>query len=191
MKTIASDTITLTSVSDIADTAEAAQSFAEAVDGSVSTLYEDQASMNNTINEQQSAIDAAQTTADTAQTKADTAQTKADTVATRVDTVQSLVSNVEEKFAEVERMIIIDPDDPSIKLIAGDNGVKITEDKIAFNNANGEAAYFEGDTLLVENEYITNYYPRVKQDDEWVGNLAWVARTNGHLSLKVVKGGIK
>ena len=35
-------------------------------------------------------------------------------------------------------------------------------------------------------EYITNYYPRVYQNGEWLGSLGFIARVNGHLSLKHV-----
>lgn len=110
----------------------------------------------------------------------------------------AMSDDVKKTIAEQEKRnkhIIIDESVPSITLHAetedSENEVVITDEKISFQENGNEAAYISDDALLVTNEFITNYYPRAKNDqNEWVGNLAWIARVNGHLSLKRVEGGI-
>ena len=105
--------------------------------------------------------------------------------------------------------IVIKPDEPSIALTTKPSKreegseVAITSDKISFRRNNQEDAYIgyvtENRTAMAATStYITEMFPRAENpeydpDDSdsgvepWIGGLCWVARSNGHLSLKVVK----
>lgn len=102
--------------------------------------------------------------------------------------------------------IVIDNEAPSINLIStGDiknpgSKVSITDKKISFYNGTHEGAYIgyvdadraERTSMAVSKTYFTEMYPRVEdsnstENNKWIGSLCWIARTNGHLSLKVVK----
>lgn len=110
------------------------------------------------------------------------------TVALTSDVAQ-LANNME----VFNKSIILNPGTPEITVRARNteeninNEVTITPTKIAFEENGNETASISNEKLFVTNEYITNYYPRVYQNGEWLGDLGFIARVNGHLSLKYVK----
>lgn len=94
-----------------------------------------------------------------------------------------------------------DPDDPEKEAIG--SRVVINNEKVSFQQKRSEesglteGAYIgyvgnERTAMAATSAYITETYPRVEnpnptsEEDKWIGNLCWIARTNGHLSLKVV-----
>lgn len=149
----------------------------------------------------QDAVQAVETIAAEAQTTAATAGTKAThaqaTAKGAQDQLKPIINNIQvvepstPGDPNAKKSIVIDTAQATILLQSGANRIQITGDKISFQSDNNEATYIKEDTLLVENQYITNQYPRVLTETGWVGELAWVARSNGHLSLKKVQGGIK
>lgn len=110
------------------------------------------------------------------------------TIALTSDVAQ-LANNME----VFNKSIILNPGTPEITVRARNteeninNEVTITPTKIAFEENGNETASISNEKLFVTNEYITNYYPRVYQNGEWLGDLGFIARVNGHLSLKYVK----
>lgn len=65
--------------------------------------------------------------------------------------------------------------------------VKIVPDKMQFVSNGNEAASLSDDKLIANSSEVTNLYMRsVDKNGNTVGTLGWVARSNGHLSLKVI-----
>lgn len=86
--------------------------------------------------------------------------------------------------------VVINSDEPSITIGAGSDtktNLKITPEKMSFMNNGNEAASLSNDTLKADSAEITNLYMRSVDDSgNVVGTLGWIARVNGHLSLKVI-----
>lgn len=86
--------------------------------------------------------------------------------------------------------VVINGNEPSITIGAGSDAktnLKITPEKMSFMNNGNEAASLSNDTLKADSAEITNLYMRSVDDSgNVVGTLGWIARANGHLSLKVI-----
>ena len=121
-----------------------------------------------------------------------------------VDGAQKTADDVNTKIDNRNKYIQILPNEATIRLLADGNGVnpssevKMTSDKISFSHDGVEGAYIgypdaeqsDRTAMAANKTYITEMYPRAEDpasDGNWIGSLCWVARTNGHLSLKVVK----
>lgn len=104
---------------------------------------------------------------------------------------ETLRQNVGESAKELNKYrgyIDIDENAPSITIGAGaDSNLKITPEKMSFVNNGNEAASLSNDTLKADSAEITNLYMRSVDDSgNVVGTLGWIARANGHLSLRVI-----
>ena len=106
-----------------------------------------------------------------------------------------------------QRYVQIKPDEPSISLVTtGDidnpgTKVRLDSSKVSFHRGATEGAYIgyadseqpDRTSMAIGKTYVTELFPRVEDpnaaasEKKWIGQLCWVARTNGHLSLKVVK----
>lgn len=88
--------------------------------------------------------------------------------------------------------VVINGSEPSLTIGAGSDAktnLKITPEKMLFTNNGNEAASLSNDTLKADSAEITNLYMRSVDDSgNVVGTLGWIARANGHLSLKVIGG---
>ena len=121
-----------------------------------------------------------------------------------VDEAKKTADGANERIDNRNKYIQILPNEATIRLLADGNGinpsseVKMTSDKISFSHDGVEGAYIgypdaeqsDRTAMAANKTYITEMYPRAEDpanDGKWVGSLCWVARTNGHLSLKVVK----
>lgn len=86
--------------------------------------------------------------------------------------------------------IIINNNEPSITIGAVSTtktNLKITPEKMLFMNNGNETASLSNDTLKADSAEITNLYMKsVDNSGNVIGTLGWIARTNGHLSLKVI-----
>lgn len=113
----------------------------------------------------------------------------------RLEVAEHDIDLQEEELKKRNQYVIIDGSVPSVTLHAekGDNrnDVVVSEDRISFQENGNEAAYVKDDSLMNKTAFITNYCPRVKNGNTWVGELAFIARVNGHFSLKRVNGGIQ
>lgn len=121
-----------------------------------------------------------------------------------VDDAKKTADDANERIDNRNKYIQILPNEATIRLLADGNGinpsseVKMTSDKISFSHDGVEGAYIgypdaeqsDRTAMAATKTYVTEMYPRAEDpanDGKWVGSLCWVARTNGHLSLKVVK----
>jgi hypothetical protein len=121
-----------------------------------------------------------------------------------VDDAQKTADDANTKIDNRNKYIQILPNEATIRLLADGNSVnpssevKMTSDKISFSHDGVEGAYIgypdaeqsDRTAMAANKTYITEMYPRAEDpasDGNWIGSLCWVARTNGHLSLKVVK----
>lgn len=103
-----------------------------------------------------------------------------------LNTLANTVNNINEKI----KMISINSSEPSISIINSQSVLKLSSTKLTFTYDNNEIASFSQDSLDVKLAYVTNLHMRTKVVSNGVtssvGNLRWIARTNGHLSLKVI-----
>ena len=81
--------------------------------------------------------------------------------------------------------ITIRPNDPSITLgkSTGNNKVEITDSAVNFLSENKTTAFASGQTF---NAYEGSFETVMMKTMDGTGSLRWVARSNGHLSLKKV-----
>lgn len=116
-----------------------------------------------------------------------------------IPALQEALGDLQDKLTnDFGGYIAIIPDEATIKLgkVADPTAAKVvvTNEKISFQKNEVEGASIgytdstgERTSMMADTTYITENFPRAKVDGEWVGQLCWIARTNGHLSLKVVK----
>lgn len=86
--------------------------------------------------------------------------------------------------------ITIDPDVPFIKVATDDwNYIRIGGDRMSLYANGNENAYLASDRFYSPSSVITNLYMQMKDPatGNRIGGLGWVARSNGHLSLKRIK----
>lgn len=106
------------------------------------------------------------------------------------ETTSKEMTGLAEEMKGYKGCVVIDGDEPSITIGAGSDAqtnLKITSEKMSFMNNGNEAASLSNDTLKADSAEITNLYMRSVDDaGAVVGTLGWIARTNGHLSLKVI-----
>lgn len=111
--------------------------------------------------------------------------------------IPKLQEELEETFGRLgilDGYVDIDPGQSTIKLGKKSSPAKvvITNKDISFQNNGVEGAsigYVDENktSMMASSIHVTENFPRAKVDGEWVGNLCWIARSNGHYSLKVVK----
>lgn len=106
------------------------------------------------------------------------------------ETTSKEMDSLSEELKGYRGCVVIDGDEPSITIGAGSDAqtnLKITSEKMSFMNNGNEAASLSNDTLKADSAEITNLYMRSVDDNGIVvGTLGWIARANGHLSLKVI-----
>lgn len=105
-----------------------------------------------------------------------------------VSELQDKTANIEGRVSNIQQGVIVDTSVPSVIIKAGGQSVEIASDDIRIKEGSQALATFGSNRMRVTNQYVTNYYPRLKQGDTYIGKLGWIARSNGHLSLKPVVG---
>lgn len=168
--------------------------------------------INLGIEAAQNAADDAQDAADNAQNSVDQLDDKLYNEETGdIYKIGGDINDINERLG----YILIKPEEPSITLLttppdpedpekeAIGSRVVVNNEKVSFQQKRSEEegltegayiGYVENDrtAMAATSAYITETYPRVENPDptseeKWIGGLCWIARTNGHLSLKVVK----
>lgn len=98
-----------------------------------------------------------------------------------------------DKLVGDDGYINIVPEESRIELgkKSGNTKVQITNERISLKSNNVEGAFIgieeNRGVLGSGSAYITEYHPKVQNTDgSWTGGLVWIARANGHLSLKAV-----
>ena len=106
------------------------------------------------------------------------------------ETTSKEMAGISKEMEGYRGCVVINSDEPSITIGAGSDAktnLKITPEKMSFMNNGNEAASLSNDTLKADSAEITNLYMRSVDDSgNVVGTLGWIARANGHLSLKVI-----
>ena len=106
------------------------------------------------------------------------------------ETTSKEMAGISKEMEGYRGCVVINSDEPSITIGAGSDAktnLKITPEKMSFMNNGNEAASLSNDTLKADSAEITNLYMRSVDDSgNVVGTLGWIARVNGHLSLRVI-----
>ena len=124
-------------------------------------------------------------------------QERADDLSEATSKLQAVQETASKEMAGIAKemegyrgCVVIDGSEPSITVGAGSDAktnIKITPEKMSFMNNGNEAASLSNDTLKADSAEITNLYMRSVDDSgNAVGTLGWIARANGHLSLRVI-----
>lgn len=124
-------------------------------------------------------------------------QERADDLSEATSKLQTVQETASKEMAGIAKemegyrgCVVIDGSKPSITVGAGSDAktnIKITPEKMSFMNNGNEAASLSNDTLKADSAEITNLYMRSVDDSgNAVGTLGWIARANGHLSLRVI-----
>lgn len=111
-----------------------------------------------------------------------------------IPSLEESIGGVGNRVSLLEGYVDIDTANATIAL--GKKGVAttvtITDKNISFKNDGVEGASIgyvddEKTSMMAGSIHVTETFPRTKVDGAWIGNLCWIARSNGHLSLKVVE----
>ena len=101
---------------------------------------------------------------------------------------QAIEQNAE-AIENTQKYIQIDPEVPSIKLATNDrNYLLIESNKLGFWVDANETAYISQNQMNIPTASITNLLMQTTNAEtgETIGQIGWVMRTNGHLSLKIM-----
>ena len=101
---------------------------------------------------------------------------------------QAIEQNAE-AIENTQKYIQIDPEVPSIKLATNDrNYLLIESNKLGFWVDANETAYMSQNQMNIPTASITNLLMQTTnaKTGETIGQIGWVMRTNGHLSLKIM-----
>lgn len=101
---------------------------------------------------------------------------------------QAIEQNAE-AIENTQKYIQIDPEVPSIKLATNDrNYLLIESNKLGFWVDANETAYMSQNQMNIPTASITNLLMQTTNAEtgETIGQIGWVMRTNGHLSLKIM-----
>ena len=107
---------------------------------------------------------------------------------------ETRVTQLETNAVERNKYININTSEPSITIATeqGQNNtsLKLQSDKLSFISNSNETAYMANDQMNIPTASITNLFMQsVDNSTGEVFEKIWVMRSNGHLSLKVVKRG--
>ena len=105
-----------------------------------------------------------------------------------IDEQSDLISEAQENTNEVRRFININPAVPSIQVGTSDNTyVEITAGKMGFVANGNEAANVGSDQMRIPTATMTtlNMQATDPSTGDVIGEMFWVMRSNGHLSLKM------
>lgn len=106
-----------------------------------------------------------------------------------VDLNAQAIEQNSEIIENTQRYIQINPEVPSIKLATNDrNYLLIESNKLGFWVDANETAYMSQNQMNIPTASITNLLMQTTNAEtgESIGQIGWVMRTNGHLSLKIM-----
>lgn len=107
----------------------------------------------------------------------------------------AVISSQQERLENLDGYVEIDPNGGYMKVgrLDSDSHVWIGTDnstpKVAINVAGNDVTYMEDDRMHAESAVVTNLYMQTTDPSTGnvVGEMGWVMRSNGHLSLKLIK----
>lgn len=104
-----------------------------------------------------------------------------------LEAVDNRVTEVSGQLAPIKQAVEVTTAGTTIS--AENKGkMAITGTELALYSGQTKGASLTSEQLDVPVANITETYPRVKVGDSYIGNLAWIARQDGHLSLKTMGG---
>ena len=155
-----------------------------------SGLVDDIDELNKRTDEISSDVDSLNNTTSALHEQTDSLSAATSKLKTVQETTSKEMAGISKEMEGYRGCVVINSDEPSITIGAGSDvktNLKITPEKMSFMNNGNEAASLSNDTLKADSAEITNLYMRSVDDSgNVVGTLGWIARANGHLSLKVI-----
>ena len=106
-----------------------------------------------------------------------------------IDLNAQAIEQNSEAIENTQRYIQIDPAVPSIKLATNDrNYLLIESNKLGFWVDANETAYMSNNQMYIPAATITTLLMQTTnaETSDSIGQVGWVMRSNGHLSLKVI-----
>lgn len=116
-------------------------------------------------------------------------QSELESLTENVDLNAQAIEQNSEIIENTQRYIQINPEVPSIKLATNDrNYLLIESNKLGFWVDANETAYMSQNQMNIPTASITNLLMQTTNAEtgESIGQIGWVMRTNGHLSLKIM-----
>lgn len=179
-------------ITDLAgSTAEATEGLA----GEVSTVQGDLATLQGVVATQGGDISSLQTATDAnassinAHTSAITSiQNGQTTINNNISVLRTTTQNLDDRTTSLERAVVIDPDEPSVSVISGDGSVKVTSARVVIKGGGNSVAWGDAESFNAQKGVFTEIRPRTismsGSTATLSGNLVFIARSNGHVSLK-------
>ena len=100
------------------------------------------------------------------------------------------INEIQKNSNEIRKFIIIKPEVPSISVGTGEGvAVNILPDTINFVTDNNVSAYIANDNMRIPSATVTNLFMKTTNayTGQDIGQIGWVMRSNGHLSLKIME----
>lgn len=164
----------------------------DVLDNRVTDIQED---ITDTINQHTNAIGGLQsaTSANTATISSQTAaistlQTGQNTINTNISTIRTTTQNLNDRTATLEGAVVIDKTEPSVTVTSGSGAVKITSARVTIKGGGNSVAWSDAESFNAQKGVFTEIRPRTMSvsgsNVTLSGNLIFLARSNGHVSLK-------
>ena len=100
------------------------------------------------------------------------------------------INKLAARTTTLERGVDIDPDEPSISIVQNSSMIKVMPERIVIKGTGNSVAWADSESFNAQKGVFTEIRPRTMVINGSTvtlqGNLAFMARTNGHVSLKRV-----
>lgn len=106
---------------------------------------------------------------------------------TELTIVEGDISILQERAEIVDSAVIIDPEEPSVTVVSSPSQVKIKSDAIELKGGANATTFITPNGMETTSLTAREMHPRVNVQGQAVGPFSFIARENGHLSLKKLR----
>ena len=106
---------------------------------------------------------------------------------TELTIVEGDIRTLQERAEIVDNAVIIDPDEPSVTVVSSPSQVKIKSDAIELKGGANATTFITPNGMETTSLTAREMHPRVNVQGQAVGPFSFIARENGHLSLKKMR----
>lgn len=106
---------------------------------------------------------------------------------TELTIVEGDIKTLQERAEIVDNAVIIDPDEPSVTVVSSPSQVKIKSDAIELKGGANATTFITPNGMETTSLTAREMHPRVNVQGQAIGPFSFIARENGHFSLKKIR----
>jgi hypothetical protein len=173
---------------DLTNTANDLEQRMSATEGTVSTL-------SGTIDEQKDNIDDLKTKTDANSNNISTnakaismIQGEQTEIHNSISQVTSTTYELDTRIADIEKGVVIDPNEPSVSVVSQNGAVKVTDEKVMIKGAGNTVSWADEESFNAKRLVSSDIRPRYitfanNGQVTTTGSFALIGRSNGHMSI--------